>query len=224
MSPWWARVCLKLQSVFLIPTPCCFKIPSQPISASVLTSGSTNHISGCPCMLADLALLPPERQYKPNLLALLWTRLCAGDNRKSYSGSEKGWCLHCKTGDEVPGGRVEQWSLVLAWLSLLANRLLQGYFCVLHLQSPSQAFVSKGAASTTPEAPQELNTDLSKLYQYSSFSFPSSVPIRYSGFTWKSLPLTLKVAFDIDLLWAAGSFYHFPNSDGKLLMRIMITS
>lgn len=161
MSPWWVRVCLKLQSVFQIPSPCCFEIPSQLISASVLTSGSTKHISGCKCMLADLALLPPEREYKPNLLALPWTCLFAGDNRRGYSGRAKGGCLCCKTGDEVSRSRAEQWSLVLAWLSLLTNRLLQGYFPVLHLQFLSQDLVSKSAASTTPAAPQELNANLS---------------------------------------------------------------
>jgi len=60
MSSWRDRVCLKLQRFFLIPPPCCFKIPSQLISASVLTSGSTKYIFGCKCMLANLALLPPE--------------------------------------------------------------------------------------------------------------------------------------------------------------------
>lgn len=160
MSPWWVRVCLKLQNVFQIFTLCYFEIPFQPISASILTSGSTKHISGCKCMLADLSLLPPEREYISKLLTLLWTLLFAGDNRRGYSGRPKGWCLHCKTEDEVPGGRAEQQSLALAWLSLLTNRLLQGYFHVLHLQSLSQALVSKSAASTAPAEPQELNTNL----------------------------------------------------------------
>lgn len=39
ISLWWVRVCLKLQSVLLIPTPCCLEIPSQ--LNSVFTSGST---------------------------------------------------------------------------------------------------------------------------------------------------------------------------------------
>lgn len=33
---------------------------------------------------------------------------------------------------------------------------------------------------------------------------------------WKWLSLTFKVAFDIDL-GATDFFYHFPNSDGKLI-------
>lgn len=127
-------------------------LPSQ--SVLVFWHLGPLNTSQCKCTLADLALLPPEREYKPNLLALLWTRLFAGDNRRAYSGRAKGWCLHCKTGDEGPGGRAEQWSLVLAGLSLFANRLLQGYFHVLHLQSLSQTLVVKAQHQLLQQHPK----------------------------------------------------------------------
>lgn len=110
MSWFWVRACLKLKSVSQIPTLYCIEIPSQPWAVLVFWHVCTKHISGWKCMLANLALLPPEKEYKQNPLVLLWACLFPSGNRKGNSRRAKGWYLCCKTGDEVLGGRAQQLS------------------------------------------------------------------------------------------------------------------
>lgn len=107
---------------------------------------------------------------------------------------------------------------ILAWLRLLTNRLLQGCFCVLHLQFLSQDSVNYHFHSTSPAAAPECQLLLH------SFKTPFSVQMTYTGFTCKLLLWIFQVASDVGLLWATGSFYQFSNSDVELLVCIMISS
>lgn len=74
---------------------------------------------------------------------------------------------------------------VLAWLRLLTNRLLQDHFHVLQLWFLSQDSVSQSTTSNySSSTPRAICQHL-----HHAFKTPSSVQMRYSGFTWKLLLL-----------------------------------